>query len=127
MRFSLFYYQYPLLYKPKIYQKIKIADLRDIAAMKIAAISDRGSRKDFIDLYFLTHDGFTSEEMLRYYDKKYGKLAVNIFHIIKSLDYFEEAEKKEMPEMIRSVSWSEVKKFFRAEQKRLAKKYLSIK
>lgn len=127
MRFSIFYYNYPLLYKTKIYQGIRIADPRDIAAMKIAAVSDRNSRKDFIDIYFLIQNKITLEKMLELYDKKYDKLAVNTFHIIKSLGYFEEAEKMQMPQMIMSISWSKIKDFFQEEQKRLAKKYLGLK
>ena len=32
---------------------IRLAGLKDIAAMKLSAITNRGTRKDFIDIYFL--------------------------------------------------------------------------
>ena len=39
--------------KPGNFLEVDIANVKDIAPMKIAAISDRGSKKDFIDLYFI--------------------------------------------------------------------------
>jgi predicted nucleotidyltransferase component of viral defense system len=33
---------------------IELASLKDIAAMKLAAIMDRGTKRDFIDLYFFS-------------------------------------------------------------------------
>jgi len=48
--------------------------------MKIAAIGERGAKRDFIDLYFLLHI-FTLKEVLRFYEKKYRLLASNFMHI----------------------------------------------
>src|SRR3989344_7938351 len=53
VKFSLFYYPYPLLKKTISFRNINIASVTDIAAMKIAAISERGTKRDFIDLYFI--------------------------------------------------------------------------
>ena len=53
VKFSLFYYPYPLLKKTISFQNINIASITDIAAMKIAAISEIGTKRDFIDLYFI--------------------------------------------------------------------------
>ncbi|MEO0190279.1 MAG: nucleotidyl transferase AbiEii/AbiGii toxin family protein [candidate division WOR-3 bacterium] len=85
IRFSLFVYQYPLLFKPLQYQSISIADIRDIAAMKIDAIATRGLKRDFIDLYFICKAGYSLTEILNFYDRKYKNLASNVIHIQKSL------------------------------------------
>src|SRR3989338_6892877 len=53
VKFSLFFYDYKLLAKPQNFLSIKIADIKDIAPMKLLAISDRGTKRDFIDLYFI--------------------------------------------------------------------------
>ena len=92
--------------------------------MKLAAIMDRGTKKDFIDLYFLIKKGFVLEDALKYYDKKYKALANNIYSITISLSYFSDAEYSDMPQMIDKVSWDEVKAFFEKEAIRLGKKYL---
>lgn len=122
-RFSLFFYNYPLLFKPHDFLKINIVDVKDIAPMKIAAISDRGTKRDFIDLYFIAEIKkiLTLEEIFRLYDKKFKFLKENKFHILKSLSYFEDAEKDEMPKMIEKVNWREVEKFFKEETKRFSK------
>lgn len=124
VKFSYFYYPYPLVAKPSIFSGIRIASLRDIAAMKIAAIADRGTKRDFIDLYCIILRKFPLDDALKYYDKKYKKLANNIYHILRSLQYFAGADEQKPPQMIEEVSWSEVKQFFTKEVVRLTKQYL---
>lgn len=124
VKFSLFRYNYPLLFKPILFQNILIADPKDIMAMKLAAIMDRGTKKDFIDLYFLYKKGVSIDNGFNYYEKKYKALSNNIYSLIKGLSYFDDADKLAMPEMIEKVSWQEVKKFFEQEAIRLAEKYL---
>lgn len=98
---------------------------KDIGAMKIAAVMDRGTKKDFIDLYFLSKKGIDFENCFEVYEKKYHALANNIYSIITSLSYFVDAETSEMPKMIKKISWEDVKKFFEKEAVRLGKKYLA--
>ncbi|MBC7440840.1 MAG: nucleotidyl transferase AbiEii/AbiGii toxin family protein, partial [Flavobacterium sp.] len=81
-------YRYPLLAKPFTIDGIRMLSKKDIAAMKLNAIAGRGSKKDFIDLYFLLKD-FTLQEMLDFYNKKY--FDGSLFMVYKSLSYFEEA------------------------------------
>jgi len=127
-RFSLFFYKYPLLFKTHKFLDINVADIKDIAAMKIAAIADRGTKRDFIDLYFIFNEAkiITLEESLKLYDKKFKALPQNKIHILKSLVYFEDADRNKSPKMIKLVSWSKVKEFFVNEQERLTKKLLSF-
>ena len=127
-RFSIFFYKYPLLFKTHKFLDINIADVKDIAAMKIAAIADRGTKRDFIDLYFIFNEVkiVTLEESLKLYDKKFKALSQNKLHIFKSLVYFEDADRDKSPKIIKSVNWSKVKEFFINEQKKLAKKLLTF-
>jgi len=117
--FSLFYYSYPILAKDDNFLGIKIASLKDIAAMKINAIEDRGSKRDFIDLYFLSQN-FSFEEMLKFYNQKYQCLKDHRYNILKSLNYFEDAESEDSPQMIKPVDWEKVKTFFQEESKKLS-------
>ena len=116
--FSLFVYKYPLIFPALKYLGLNIADIRDIAAMKIDAISTRGAKRDFVDLYFIWKSGYQLAELLNFYEKKYGKLASNIIHIQKSLVYFDDAESDEMPRMLKVVTWEQVKKYFEDEVRR---------
>lgn len=128
-KFSLFYYDYPPLFPFKKFKGINVADLRDIAAMKIAAIGDRGTKRDFIDLYFICQQ-VPLEKCVALYDKKFKTLASNLVHILKSLNYFIDAEEdKRKAKMLKKVDWIEVKTFFQKEVKRiekeLTKKYVN--
>ena len=49
--FSLFYYEYTVLDRFDDFEGLKIASLKDIAAMKLHAVEDRGSKRDFVDLF----------------------------------------------------------------------------
>lgn len=119
VRYSLFVYQYPLLFPCKTFSEIKIADLRDIAAMKIDAIGSRGIKRDFIDLYFICQEGISLNEILSCYDRKYGQLSSNLIHIQKSLVYFVDADASEGPKMLKAVDWNQVKTFFEKEVRKL--------
>ena len=119
VKFSIFYYKYPLLYSAKKFGMINITDTRDIAAMKIAAIASRGTKRDFVDLYFICRETMSLLDVIRVYDEKYRNLAATEIHIMKSLIYFEDAEPDEMPEMLKKASWEDIKKYFEGEIKKL--------
>lgn len=124
IKFSYFQYNYPLLGAAIKYSKIVLARQEDIAAMKLAAIMDRGKKRDFIDLFVLIEHGLSFDDMLELYDQKYHALENNLFSLIRAINYFDEADATEMPNMLIPLSWEDVKKFFIAESMRLAKKYL---
>lgn len=119
IKFSLFLYKYPVLFPFKSLYQLNILDMRDIAAMKVASISTRGIKRDFVDLYFICKKGFSLQEVLSYYDRKFGVLASNLVHIQKSLVYFVDAESQEMPRMLKKVTWEEIKKYFEDEVKKM--------
>lgn len=124
VKFSLFYYPYNLIRKPTQFLKIKLASKEDIGAMKLVAITDRGTKKDFIDLYFLAKECFSIEKMFGFYEEKYHNLEANTLTLLKALQYLDDAEKSAMPEMVKKVDWQAVKKFFREETVKLAEKYI---
>ncbi len=126
-KFSMFYYKYPLLEPIVSFEGLQLAALPDIAAMKIHAIEDRGTRRDFVDVYFLSRK-YTLEEMLGFYQKKYAVLEDHLYSILRSLDYFEDAEQeKQMPKMLINVAWEEVKEYFRKETNKLTEKLVYLK
>ena len=101
-------YPYPWLDVPVVENGIVLAGIRDIAAMKLSAITNRGTKKDFIDYYFLLKS-YSLGEMFDIYIEKYSD--AQLFSAIKSLTYFEDAESDPMPRMLKEVDWGEVKKF----------------
>jgi len=109
VKVSFFHYDYKLLFPFVSFSGVKMADERDIAAMKIDTVSSRGGKKDFIDLYFLLQK-YSLEKILEIFAKKYSRIKYNKLHILKSLVYFEDAEKEPMPEMIEKMKWEGMKK-----------------
>lgn len=124
VKFSYFQYEYSLIAKTSEFLEVSIADVKDIAAMKIAAIMDRGTKRDFIDIYEMIRKGMNLENIFKLYDQKYHTFETNEFSIIKSLGYFDDAEASDIPQMIKEVRWEQVKDFFAKESMKLAKKYL---
>jgi len=118
VKISFFYYPYKKLFSSVGYEDVKLADIRDIACMKIVAISSRGSKKDFIDIFFLLKE-FSLKDLLILFDKKYKGVEYNHVHILKGLTYFEESEKEPMPIMIREINWRDVKKEIKEEVRKL--------
>lgn len=121
INFSFFIYKYPLLYPTSKYLSVNIADIRDIAAMKIDAIATRGAKRDFVDLYFICKSKYGLNKILTFYEKKYGKLASNLVHIKKSLTYFNDAESDKMPKMLKEADWEDIKNYFVNEVKKITK------
>jgi len=119
VRVSFFYYQYRLLQPLSAYETLAVARKLDIAAMKVQAIAGRGSRKDFIDLYFLMKE-YSLDKILAAYSGKFGTRLANRYHAFKSLLYFIDAEEEAMPRMLVPVSWPLVKKTIQSEVKKIA-------
>jgi len=108
---SFFHYPYPLIRHPMAAGKIKIAELEDIIPMKLIAISQHSSKKDFIDLYFLLKMGWNLEAMLETLPKKFKQVRYQEMHILKSLVFFSAAENDPMPQMMnQALHWATVKK-----------------
>lgn len=99
-------YSYKLINLPIISEGIRLLSKEDIIPMKLAAVSNRGSKKDFYDIYFLLQE-YTLKEMLSLFEKKYSNY--NHFYVIKSLTYFEDAEKDLNPKLLKKCTWDEVK------------------
>ena len=109
-------YKYGWIDQPKIEESITLAGIKDIAAMKIAAVVGRGTKKDFIDIYFLLRQ-YSLQEILQLYMQKYPD--GSLFIAMKSLTYFEDAEPEPMPVMFENVNWEDVKVRIRQEVTKL--------
>lgn len=112
IKISYFRIDDPFIFDTIPYRFFSVADKRDIALMKLLAISGRGSRKDFADLYTILRSGPTLRDYFELLTKKYTSGRANIYHILKSLTFFEDAEKEPMPEMLEPFDWKECKNFF---------------
>ncbi len=110
-------YPYSLIKQPITIDGIRLLTKEDIIPMKLSAIGNRGSKKDFYDIYFLLQE-YNLEEMFIMFEQKFPN--VNYFHIIKSLTYFDDADTELNPKMLIKTSWEQVKN----EIKKQVKKYI---
>lgn len=121
VKLSFFRYRYPLVSDLIMESGVKIAHLHDIAAMKLDAVSRRGTKRDFVDLFFIAQSGISLSEALQWYVRKFAGLHVNLVHVVKSLAYFADAELDPSPQMLVDFSWDEAKHFFEHEATALLK------
>ncbi len=100
---------------------IKVLNMVDVAVMKIIAISQRGRKRDFFDLYWCTQNIEPLESTISRLKIQYPSVAHDYHHILKSLMYFEDAENDPEPTIFFKATWPKIKKFFRKEIPRITK------
>lgn len=110
VRFSFLEYPYALL-SPSVKLKdfdCSVASLDDLACMKLSALAQRGSKKDFVDIYALSLKHRTLPDILALYKRKYS--VEDMSHVLYSLAYFDDADKERMPSMLWKTDWKTIKK-----------------
>jgi hypothetical protein len=117
-KLSFMYFKPGMTEAPQQFAGVNIASIKDLMAMKVSAISQRGAKRDFIDLYFIMKkfEMSITDVMLHYFEK-YKDFKPNPIHALKSLTYFDDAEKEIMPFMKIPVQWPEIKGFFEGQKK----------
>ena len=98
---------YPILFPSILDEQVRMLDIRDIASMKLKAVTQRGNKKDFYDIYFLFQI-MSLDEIIQLFKEKFKQY--EIFHVIKSLTYFEDAENNANPLVFdKTITWQKVK------------------
>jgi hypothetical protein len=110
VRVSFLEYRYPLLEPLHLWEEYGcfVASLDDLACMKLVAVTQRGSKKDFVDLYALALEHKPLAELLRLYQRKYS--IDDTAHVLYGLAYFDEADQERLPKMRWNVDWRRIKK-----------------
>ena len=118
IKVSFLAYPYPVLFPLATFLGVSVAHPRDIACMKLSAIASRGTKRDFVDLYLMANQ-CSLAHLLEWFKQKYADVNHSLTHVLKSLTWFEDADKEPMPDMLTPLSWEDVKRFFRVEASRL--------
>jgi len=112
VRVSLFHYPYVVIEEPVPTRLgLPVASLTDLGCMKLVAVAQRGSRKDFVDLYYLGAAGYSIRELLALLPRKMPGVEFNPVHILRSLAYFEDAEAEPDPVMLVPHEWAKVREY----------------
>ena len=109
------------------YGYVKMLQPLDVAVMKIIAISQRGRKRDFFDLYWCAKNIEALEPLIRRLKVQYPSVAHDYHHILKSLVFFEDAENDPEPEIYFKASWKDVKDFFIKEVPGLVANLIDLK
>jgi hypothetical protein len=103
------------LYPTIKWHSIEIADWKDIVAEKFKTISQRGSKKDFYDLYAVLKLKLSIEEACQIFKERFSASGLNMYHVLKSIVFFEDAVDEPTPIILmsgREWEWESIKDFF---------------
>lgn len=98
----------------------------DIAVMKIIAVSQRGRKRDFFDLYWCAGHIEPLVSLMKRLKEQYPSVAHDYNHILKSLVYFEDAESDPEPEIYFKADWQKVKDFFETEIPKITRELIGL-
>jgi hypothetical protein len=98
---------------------IRVAGLLDLATNKLAAISKRGLRRDFWDLYEITRRGPSLEEALAAYVRRFAVAKGDLYHVLTALTWFDDAEAdRVLPRGMTPALWKRIRAYFEREAPR---------
>lgn len=106
VKVEAFHYSSEILEPTELIDGVIYASIEDNAGMKLSALVNRGSKKDFTDVCAL-FEVFSLKQLLAIYDEKYANS--NTFMLLTSLTYFEEAEAEADPVFLKGQTWGNVK------------------
>ncbi|MFA5799903.1 MAG: nucleotidyl transferase AbiEii/AbiGii toxin family protein [Candidatus Peribacteraceae bacterium] len=102
-------YRYPLVMPAVTANALEMADITDIALMKMLAITHRATLRDYIDLAAILRDRLPLKRLMEMSTRKYGA-AFNVMLSLRSMVHFEDVD-EEMPVVLDpslSASWQEI-------------------
>ena len=101
---------------PIIFNSIRVAGIKDLLAMKLLAIIQRGRLRDFLDLWAIEQQtAFNVEEGINFMQVRFPSAAPHemMGNVLLGLNYFENARKDKMPKLLNcNVSKLELEKYW---------------
>ncbi|HAL61471.1 MAG TPA: hypothetical protein DCP08_03580 [Chloroflexi bacterium] len=123
---SLFHYQYPLVSPTmSLAGNLSLASLEDIGLMKVAAIIGRGTKRDFVDLFFVTKE-VPLERLLELGATKFPQARDLPLQALKAMAYFADADRDPALRTLVEVDWEEVKHHFEAQAVSLGRRWSGL-
>jgi hypothetical protein len=113
VRTSFLEFHYPLLVPIQVWPEteVPLVSLEDLSCMKLSAITQRGSKKDFYDVYALCTEFQPLDQLLELYIRKFK--VTDISSVLYALVYYDDAESDPEPVLLKAASWNHVKAAFR--------------
>lgn len=114
---------YPLAQDPVLLEGVPLATVEEIGAMKLAAIMARGTRKDYVDLYFILQRT-PLEHLFQVAAVKYAQVRTFAVSAVRALGYFVDAESSPMPQMIDRTPWTKIKRYLERQAMEAGRRHL---
>jgi len=103
---EFFHYPYPQLEPTETMEGVTLASLADNGTMKLSALVNRGTKKDFWDMAALL-EIYPLSKWISLYQEKFPNS--DTFMLTKSLIWFDDAENDPDPKTLNKQTWSHVK------------------
>jgi len=107
VKIDILQHSYPLLHEYTKLECVPCMSLPDMAAMKVNAVTNPGSKKDFTDLLLLNENGISLSDALDLFCVKYGQ--AGRFLAIRSLNWFDDTIGEPDPLFLNGWAWPEVR------------------
>lgn len=111
---------------PQWYGNVRVLTPADIAVMKVIAISQRGRKRDFIDLFWYVQNKEPLLAVIKRLPAQYPSVTHSYHHILESMMYFTDAETDPMPKLCFDTDWNTVKAYFQVEVPNIARELLRL-
>ena len=123
---DMFHTDVPMAGEPVHGEGLRLANLLDVAAMKIEAMVQRRVKKDYVDMYFIFKE-LDPQKCLEHFhqvDKYCSPQSVTF-----ALDEVNTAaaNSSDMPKMLKPVSWEEIQNLFQQVSREYSKKRVFTK
>lgn len=112
VKVSVFYYSYELLGDLVDLRNIQLASVEDITSMKLIAVIQRPTKRDYIDLYYLLKE-YSLEKIFTWSSERYPNF--NPYLALRALSYYADVDNEKIEErgikiLDKSFSWEKAKK-----------------
>lgn len=112
VKLTFLYYPFALVKDLVEYEGVSLMRVEEIAATKAYTIGRRGTLKDYIDLYFILSQKYSSlNDIINLASKKYGE-GFNSRLFLEQLIYLEDIEEEEVVFLAERVNKKKLKGFF---------------
>ncbi len=108
---TFLYYWFPFQFPTVVTESIALADFRDIAADKACTLGKRNVWRDYVDLYVILKDRYTTiDELVTIAEKKFGnEFSSKLF--LEQLAYTDDIHDTAVSFVSRSETADEIKRF----------------
>lgn len=92
VKISFITYEYPNIWASIKDEYLSLASIEDIWAMKLSAIQNRSTNKDYVDLYVIIKEIWL-QKLLKSFFQKFGNV-VSDSYLLKALIYFDDVKEE---------------------------------